>query len=198
MLKRLHAAVLLVSACGFCQQHEHSSAAADNGPAPLLDGLGHLHHAITTSKPGAQRYFDQGLTLAYGFNYDEAARSFRYAAKLDPKCAMAYWGIALAVGPNYNDQDIDATRRKSAYESSQKALALAGNAKPAEQGFIRALAKRFSADPKADPKKLNVDYAQAMREVMRQNPADSDAAVLLANAAMNVHPWQLRRMRDSL
>ncbi len=191
MLKRLHAAVLLVSACGFCQQHEHSSAAADNGPAPLLDGLGHLHHAITTSKPGAQRYFDQGLTLAYGFNYDEAARSFRYAAKLDPKCAMAYWGIALAVGPNYNDQDIDATRRKSAYESSQKALALAGNAKPAEQGFIRALAKRFSADPKADPKKLNVDYAQAMREVMRQNPADSDAAVLFADAAMNVHPWQL-------
>ena len=191
MLKRLYAAVLLVSGTGFCQQHDHSSAPAGNGPAPLLDGLGHLHHSITTSKPEAQRYFDQGLTLVYGFNYDEAARSFRYAAKLDPKCSMTWWGIALAVGPNYNDQEIDAARRKSAYENSQKAVSLATSAKPGEQAFIRALAKRYSADPKADPKKLNVDYAQAMRDVMRQNPADSDAAVLFADAAMNIHPWQL-------
>src|SRR5260370_14070273 len=120
MLKHVAAAVLL-SATGFCQQHTHTSEAQDNGPAPLLDWLGHLHHPITTSKPEAQRYFDQGLTLVYGFNYDEAARSFRYAAKLDPKCAMAYWGVALAVGPNYNDPDIDAARRKSAHETSQKA-----------------------------------------------------------------------------
>ena len=191
MLKRLSVAVLLASTPGFCQQHEHAAATADNGPAPLLDGLGHLHHAITTTKPEAQRYFDQGLTLVYGFNYDEAARSFRYAAKLDPKCAMAWWGVALAVGPNYNDPDIDAGRRKSAYENSQKAVSLAASAKPGEQGLIRALAKRYSPDPKADPKKLNVDYAQAMREVMRQNPSDSDAAVLFADAAMNIHPWQL-------
>jgi tetratricopeptide (TPR) repeat protein len=190
MLKHVAAAVLL-SATGFCQQHTHTPEAQDNGPAPLLDGLGHLHHPITTSKPEAQRYFDQGLTLVYGFNYDEAARSFRYAAKLDPKCAMAYWGVALAVGPNYNDPDIDAARRKSAHETSQKAVSLAGNAKPGEQAFIRALGKRYSADPKADPKKLAVDYAQAMRDVMRQNPSDSDAAVLFADAAMNVHPWQL-------
>lgn len=190
MLKHIAAAVL-VSATGFCQQHTHPTEPEDKGPAPLLDGLGNLHHAITTSKPGAQRYFDQGLTLVYGFNYDEAARSFRYAAKLDPKCAMAYWGVALAVGPNYNDPDIDAGRRKSAYDASQKAVSLAGNAKPGEQGLIRALAKRYSADPKADPKKLNVDYAQAMREAMRQNPADSDTAVLFADAMMEVHPWQL-------
>jgi tetratricopeptide (TPR) repeat protein len=191
MLKRLYAAVLLASTFGFCQQHDHAAAPADDGPAPLLDGLGHLHHTITTSKPEAQRYFDQGLTLVYGFNYDEATRSFRYAAKLDPKCAMAYWGIALTLGPNYNDPDINADRRKSAYEASQKAVSLAGSAKPAEQAFIRALAKRYSADPKADQKKLSVDYAQAMRDVMRQNPADSDAAVLFADAAMNVRPWQL-------
>ena len=191
MLKRLHAAVLLVCAPGFCQQHDHPSAPPDNGPAPLLNGLGRLHHAITTSKPEAQRYFDQGLTLVYGFNYDEAARSFRYAAKLDPKCAMAYWGAGLALGPNYNEPDIDPGRRKSAYEASQKAVSLVANAKPPEQAFIRALAKRYSADPKADPKKLAVDYAQAMRDAMRQNPSDSDAAVLFADAAMNVHPWQL-------
>lgn len=191
MLKYLAATAVLVSASAFSQQHSHPAAPADNGPAPLLDGLGRLHHAITTSKPLAQRYFDQGLTLVYGFNYEEAARSFRYAATVDPSCAMAYWGLALALGPNYNEPDIDATRRKSAYDASQKALSLAAKAKPAEQAFIRALAKRYSADPKADLKKLAVDYAQAMREVMRQNPSDSDAAVLFADAAMNVHPWQL-------
>ena len=191
MLKLVPVAVLLASFAAFAQQHDHPSPPPDNGPAPLLDGLGNLHHPITTSKPEAQRYFDQGLTLVYGFNYEEAARSFRYAAKLDPKCAMADWGLALALGPNYNEPDIDPARRKAAYEASQKALTLAGNAKPAEQAFIRALAKRYSADPKADPKKLNVDYAQAMRDVMRQNPSDSDATVLFADASMNVHPWQL-------
>ena len=190
-MKRLSAAILLVSSAGICQQHDHVSAPLDNGPAPLLDGLGRLHHPITTSKPEAQRYFDQGLTLVYGFNYDEATRSFRYAARLDPRCAMAYWGIALTLGPNYNDPDISADRRKAANEAIQKALLLAGGAKPGEQAFIHALAKRYSADPKADPKKLNVDYAQAMREAMRKNPSDSDAAVLFADAAMNVHPWQL-------
>jgi tetratricopeptide (TPR) repeat protein len=191
MLKHIAAAVLVVSATGYSQQHAHSSESAGNAAPPLLDGLGHLHHPVTTSKPEAQRYFDQGLTLVYGFNYEEAARSFRYAAKPDPKCAMAWWGAALADGPNYNDQDIGAARRKSAYEASQKAASLAGGAKPSEQAFIHALAKRYSADPKADPKKLAVDYAAAMREVMRQNPSDSDAAVLFADAAMNLHPWQL-------
>jgi tetratricopeptide (TPR) repeat protein len=153
--------------------------------------MGNLHHPITTSSAEAQRYFDQGLTLAYGFNYEEAARSFRYITKLDPKCAMAYWGIALALGPNYNEPEIDAARRKSAYDAIQKGSSLAANAKPGEQALIRALAKRFSADPKADTKKLAADYAQAMREVMRQNPNDLDAAVLFADAMMNIRPWQL-------
>ena len=193
MLKSIATVAFIAALPGLGQQHAHPSPAPDSGPAPLLDGLGHLHHAITTSKPEAQRYFDQGLTLVYGFNYEEAARSFRYAAKLDPNCAMAYWGLGLALGPNYNEPEIDASRRKSAYEAGQKALSLASKANRAEQGYIRALARRFSADPKADLKKLAVDYAQAMREVMRQNPSDSDATVLFADAAMNVHPWQLWR-----
>jgi tetratricopeptide (TPR) repeat protein len=191
MLKCLSVAVLLASFSGYSQQHNHASTPSHLGPAPLIDGLGHLHHPVTTSKPEAQRYFDQGLTLVYGFNYEEAARSFRYAAQLDPKCAMAYWGIALAVGPNYNEPEIDASRRNAAYEAIQKAVSLIGSAKPGEQAYIRALARRYSSDPKADLKTLAVDYAQAMREVMRQNPSDSDAAVLFADAAMNVNPWQL-------
>ena len=107
-------------------QHDHAGQSSDTQPAPLLNGLGHLHHPITTSNPLAQRYFDQGLTLVYAFNHDEAARSFAYAAKLDPKCAMAYWGIALARGPNYNEWIIDAGREKTAAEAIQKAQALVG------------------------------------------------------------------------
>ncbi len=191
MLKRATLLLSVSLAIGLAQQHSHPAETKDNGPAPLLDGLGHLHHAITTTNAQAQRYFDQGLTLAYGFNYEEAARSFRYVAKLDPKCAMAYWGLALALGPNYNEPDIDPGRRKSAYDAIQKAGSLTGNAKPGEQAFIRALAKRFSADPKVDPKKLAGDYAQAMRDVMQKNPNDLDAAVLFADAAMNLHPWPL-------
>src|ERR1700685_3714560 len=109
MLKRGSCLFLAGLSCALAQ-HSHPDDAKDAGPAPILEGLGHLHHKVTTSKPEAQRYFDQGLTLIYAFNHEEAARSFRYAAKLDPKCAMAFWGVALAVGPNYNDIDIDLSR----------------------------------------------------------------------------------------
>ena len=101
-----------------------------------------------------QRYFDQGLTLVYAFNHDEAARSFAYAAKLDPKCAMAYWGIALARGPNYNEWEIDPGREKTAAEAIKKAQSLSSDASAAEQAYIHAMAKRVSADPKADQKKM--------------------------------------------
>ena len=160
-------------------------------PAPLLVGLGHLHHPITTSNPLAQRYFDQGLTLVYAFNHDEAARSFEYAAKLDPKCAMAYWGIALARGPNYNEWEIDASREKIAAEAVKKARALERGASASEQAYIRAMAKRVSAHPKADQKKLGANYRDAMRELMQRYPDDLDAAVLFADAAMDLHAWML-------
>ena len=150
-----------------------------------------MHHAVTTSNPEAQRYFDQGLTLIYAFNHDEAARSFRYAAVIDPKCAMAYWGVALAVGPNYNDIDIDLSREKAAVEAMQKASALAGKVSDNERGYIHALSKRYSADPKADRKQLALDYKQAMGELMRRYPDDFDAAVMYAESAMDLHPWQL-------
>ncbi|HTB18711.1 MAG TPA: tetratricopeptide repeat protein [Bryobacteraceae bacterium] len=174
------------------QQHEHGAPAP--GAAPLLNGLGHWHHAITTSNPLAQRYFDQGLTLVYAFNHDEAARSFSYAAKLDPKCAMAYWGIALARGPNYNEAEIDASREKMAADAVKKAQALAANSSAGEQAYIRAMALRVSADPKASQKMLAANYRDAMRAVMKTYPNDLDAAVLFADAAMELHAWMLWRL----
>src|SRR5579864_1306756 len=190
MLKRATFVMLAALGCGL-SQHSHTPDAKDTGPAPLLSGLGHLHHKVTTSNPEAQRYFDQGLTLIYAFNHDEAARSFRYAAVIDPQCAMAFWGVALAVGPNYNDPDIDMSREKPAVEAIQKAQAVAGKATENEQGYVHALAKRYSTDPKADRKQLGIDYKNAMGDLMRRFPDDLDAAVIYAESAMDLHPWQL-------
>ena len=182
---------LAVAAAALGQQHDHSAGSQATGPAPLLNGLGKLHHPITTANPMAQHYFDQGLTLVYAFNHDEAARSFGYAAKLDPKCAMAYWGVALARGPNYNESEIDAGREKIAAEAIKKAEALSAGVSVPEQAYIRALSLRVSTDPKADQKKLGARYRDAMRELMKRYPNDMDAAVLFADAAMNLHAWML-------
>lgn len=190
MFKTVTGLVIVSSIAAFAQQHDHG-AAPKTDPAPLLAGLGHLHHPITTANPLAQRYFDQGLTLVYGFNHEEAARSFAYAAKLDPNCAMAYWGIALARGPNYNESPIDPAREKEAAEAIKKAQALASHASAPEQAYIRAMALRVSADPKADQNKMGAAYRDAMRDVMKHYPNDLDAAVLFADAAMTLHAWML-------
>jgi tetratricopeptide (TPR) repeat protein len=128
--------------------------------------------------------------LIYDFNHDEAARSFQRAAELDPKLAIAYWGIAEAVGPNYNDPASE-ERFKQAHEAIQKAVDLSGNASPSEQAYIQAMAKRFPADPKADLKKAAEDYHDAMRELVKKYPDDLDAATLFAESGMNLHPWGL-------
>jgi tetratricopeptide (TPR) repeat protein len=190
-MPKFAAGMFLAMAVAAFAQHDHGIGARDTGAAPLFNGLGKLHHPITTSNPLAQRYFDQGLTLVYAFNHEEAARSFEYAATLDPKCAMAYWGIALARGPNYNEWEIDASREKIAAEAIGKAQALAVGAGVAEQAYIRAMAKRVSLDPKADQKKLGANYRDAMRELMKRYPDDMDAAVLFADAVMDLHAWKL-------
>jgi tetratricopeptide (TPR) repeat protein len=159
-------------------------------PETMMTGLGDLHHPVSTKNPAAQGFFDQGLRLIYAFNHDEAARSFQKAAELDPKLAMAYWGVAEAVGPNYNDPASE-DRFKQAHEAIQKAVELSGNASEAERGYIQALAKRFPADPKSDLHKAAGDYRDAMREVVKNNPDDLDAATLFAESAMNLHPWGL-------
>jgi tetratricopeptide (TPR) repeat protein len=157
----------------------------------LVPGLGSVHHQVTTSSPQAQAFFDQGLSLIYAFNHDDAARSFRHALELDPKCAMAWWGVALATGPNYNDTDIGGERGKTAYDAIQKARELEPGVAPAERAYIEALAQRFSANPKAAQQKLFESYRDAMVQLFRQFPEDADAGALYAESIMDLHPWQL-------
>lgn len=171
-------------------EHTHPHLPASSTPPPLFDDIGTLHHPVTTNSPQAQKYFDQGLRLVYAFNHDEATRAFQEAARLDPNCAMAYWGIALTLGPNYN-LPVDAERDRAAYEAIQKALALAPQASEAERAYIEAIAKRHSSDPKADRKALDTAYADAMREVAKRYPDDLDAATLFAESMMNLRPWSL-------
>jgi tetratricopeptide (TPR) repeat protein len=159
-------------------------------PVTMMTGLGDLHHPVSTKNAQAQEFFDQGLRLIYAFNHDEAARSFKKAAELDPKLAMAYWGIAEAVGPNYNDPASE-DRFKQAHEAIQKAVDLGGNASDAERGYILAMAKRFPADPKSDRRKAAEEYRDAMREMVKNNPDDLDAATLFAESGMDLHPWGL-------
>jgi tetratricopeptide (TPR) repeat protein len=183
-------AVLFLTAVAVmqAQQHEHAATAAP--PSTLTTGLGRLHHAIATKNSDAQRFFDQGLTYVYGFNHDEAIRSFRRAAELDPASPMPHWGIALALGPNINS-DVDPGREKAAYDEAQRAKELAAGAPANERAYVSALVTRYSSDPKADLKALAVQYKDAMRAVMRQHPNDLDAATLYAESLMDLNPWQL-------
>jgi tetratricopeptide (TPR) repeat protein len=159
-------------------------------PVQLLAGLGNHHHAVKTNNQLAQRFFDQGMRLVYAFNHEEAIRSFRKAAELDPQMAMAYWGISYALGPNIN-LDVDPERERAAYEAVQKALQLSRQGPENERAYIEALAKRYSIDPKADLKRLAVDFKQAMGELVSRYPDDMDAATIYAESAMNLRPWQL-------
>jgi tetratricopeptide (TPR) repeat protein len=178
-----------VLACGTTVAQDHS-AHAESRPVTLVSGLGDLHHPVSTHNPEAQQFFDQGLRFIYAFNHDEAARSFQHATELDAKLAIAYWGVAEAVGPNYNDP-ADPDRYKRAHDAVQKAVDLSAGASPSEQAYIHALAKRFPADPKSDLKKAAEDYRDAMRKVVSEFPDDLDAATLFAEAGMNLHPWGL-------
>jgi tetratricopeptide (TPR) repeat protein len=175
--------------CVGAPAQEHGSPSPTR-PVTLVTGLGDLHHPVSTKNPQAQQFFDQGLRFIYAFNHDEAARSFQHAAELDPKLAMAYWGVAEAVGPNYNDP-ADSDRYKQAHEALQKALDLSKDASSSDQAYIQALAKRFPADPHSDLTKAAEDYRDAMRQLVAEFPDDLDAATLFAEAGMNLHPWGL-------
>jgi hypothetical protein len=155
-----------------------------------MSGLSDLHHPVSTKNAEAQQFFDQGLRLIYAFNHDEAARSFHRAAELDPQLAMAWWGVALAVGPNYN-LPVDAEHEKIAVDAMNKAVALSANAPQMEKDYIQALGKRFSSDANPDYQQLNVAYSNAMRALSQKYPDDLDAATLFADSMMNLRPWKL-------
>jgi tetratricopeptide (TPR) repeat protein len=165
-----------------------ATAESEQTIAPLLEGMGTHHHEITTDSAEAQRYFDQGLVLSFGFNHQEAARSFRQAQVLDPDCAMCFWGEALVLGPNIN-AGMDAADNPRAYAAARRALALKASATEREQAYIEALATRYTEEAPEDRSELDQAYADAMGEVARRFPEDPDAAALYAEALMDTTPW---------
>jgi tetratricopeptide (TPR) repeat protein len=156
---------------------------------PLYDGLGSYSRKITTKSAEAQRYFDQGLAFLQGFNHRAAIRAFQQAAELDPECAMAHWGVALACGPHINSIAVP----PPAAELARKELGLAqknvDNASPVERALIDALAKRYANPQPEDRSGLDRAYADAMREVWKKYPKDPDVGAFFAEAIMNLHPW---------
>jgi len=170
-----------------------SAAPAKTNPASsskLLPGLGEVHHPVATKNSQAQQFFDQGLKLVFGFNHDEARKSFQRAAELDPKLAMAWWGVSLTLGPNYN-LPVDPEREKAGYDAAQRAVALKPNASESERAYIDAVAVRYSNDPRTDLHQLDVTYKDAMSKLAARYPDDLDAVTLYAESAMNLNPWHL-------
>ena len=180
----LSLALALASACASSPKTKHAERTA-----PLLDGMGDLHWPISTDSQLAQRYFDQGLTLAYGFNHLEAERSFREAARLDDTCAICFWGAALVLGPNINDPVPSPEREVKAYQTLNEALARADHASDKERALIEALQARYAADPPTDRAPLDQAYAAAMRSVAKRFPDDLEIQTLFAEAMMDTMPW---------
>ena len=170
----------------------HAAAHADDGTTIALRAdLAVYHRPVTTSSAEAQRYFDQGLVLYYGFNQDAAIASFARAAQLDTTCAMAWWGQAISAGPHINNPLMDEAAAERAWRATQRALALAGRASPLEQELIRAVAARYAWPNPTDRRSLDVAYADQMRKVWQVHPDDVDVGALFADAAMNLRPWDL-------
>jgi len=162
-------------------------AFADTDP-PQWEGLGAVTYKVTTSNPTAQAYFDQGLRLAYAFNHGEAQRAFRKAQKLDPDCAMCFWGEALVLGPNIN-LPMQEEALAPAFAAAEKAQALAAKASPRERALIEAVSARYAKDAKADRAALDKAYADAMAKAAAQFPDDNEITVLYAEAVMDLSPW---------
>ena len=189
------AAVLLAAATAQNPQHPHPPQPEDAkrpGPqgqlAPRLQKLGEHKFPVTTRSKQAQLFINQGVNLAYGFNHAEAARAFREAARLDPGCAMAYWGEALVLGPNIN-MPMAPEAEPEAYQAIQKAIALKGKVSQRERDYIDALAARYSSEEKPDRPALDRAYAAAMSKLSKKYPNDLDAATLYAEALMDLRPW---------
>src|SRR5829696_7647025 len=188
-MKHLLFAFLLLFPIVVFGQHGHAPA-KEPAPATLVAGLGDINHPVTTNNPEAQKFFNQGLAYMYAFNHEEAVRSFKQAAQLDPQLAMAYWGVAVAMGSNYN-VPAGGPALLDAYTNLQKAIELAPKASEHDRAYISALSKRYSSDVQADQHKLGVDYKNAMGELSKAYPDDLDGATLYAESMMNLRPWHL-------
>jgi len=161
-------------------------------PATLISGTGSHRHPIATASPESQKFFDQGMTMAYGFNHEEAYRSFAKATELDAKAAMPHWGMAFVLGSNYNDPAPVDERLRKARSEVERALALSAAGPENERAYVEALAIRYPADTSAaDQAKVANDYAAAMKSLSARYPDDLDAATLYAESLMNLTPWKL-------
>jgi tetratricopeptide (TPR) repeat protein len=167
-------------------------APGEDRPAePLFENLGSYEWIVSTDSPEAQRYFNQGMIFCWGFNHEEAIRSFEQAAALDPDLAMAYWGIALASGPHINNPEMDEAASLTAWENLQRAVGLLGKASPLEQELIEALRARYADPPPEDRVPLDQAYADAMRAVWTAHPENANVGALCAEAVMDLRPWDL-------
>ncbi len=196
------AALLSIPGTGLCKEapaaESNIAPQATEKKVPLFEGMGPHQRKITTASAEAQRYFDQALNWTYAFNHDEAIRSFEQAAKLDPDCAMAWWGKAFCHGPHINNPVMDEAGSIAAWSALQKARGLAGKCTPAERALIEALAARY-ADPAAGKLPFTADerkpfdeaFAQAMEKVHSAFPDDADITSLYAESLMDLHPWDL-------
>ena len=189
--------VAALLACGGPSWGTESTVAPAPPPSnaetvPLYTNLGSHTKRISTNVAATQQYFDQGLRLVYGFNHAEAIRSFTRAAELDPTCAMCYWGIALAYGPNVN-APMDAASGGAAYAAAQKALGLKSRATAAERAYIEAVAQRYAETPPTDRAPLDTAYSRAMKRVASTYANDLDAATLYAESLMDLRPWNYWR-----
>ena len=178
---------LLLAAAPAAAQQGHGAAPATEVPPPLYGDLGTWTHHVTAT-PEAQLFFDQGLRLYYGFNHAEAIRAFRQAARLDPDCAMAWWGVAISSGPNINIP-MDEAGGKAALEAMGKAVALEEKVSPDDRAYIEALKVRYSADPKASRAALDTAYCASMRALWKARPDDADAGTLYAESILDLNPW---------
>ncbi len=200
------AAVLLAAAIASIQawspvagraQSQKTTAAADRPEAvnlskvPLFKGLGDYRRQVTTQSPEAQRYFDQGLAFLHAFNHDEAIRSFAEAGRLDPECAMAWWGIAFANGPHINNPVVTPQRADAAWTALQKARKVMAKGTPVEKALVEALAKRYADPQPEDRKPLDEAFAVAMRTVWQAFPQDADVGAFFAESMMDLRPWDL-------
>ena len=187
------AGAFLLAGCSTTPPQMDFPAYGSVGSAQLFDGMGEYSRTVTANSAEAQRFFDQGLNWLYAFNHDEAVVSFTRAAELDPGCAMAWWGIAYAQGPNYNDPMMPPSRWAASWEATENALAALDNETPLEQEMVRALASRYAAEPMENRRELDEAFTEAMRQLAMSNPDDPDLATLYAESLMVQFPWKLYR-----
>lgn len=178
------------SLCGPVTADLNTAPGKDGRLVPLFAGLDVYHYKITTNSKLAQKYFDQGFVLNYGFNHAEAARSFQEAIQQDPECAMCYWGLAYVLGPNYN-AGMSPEVLIPANEALVKAQMYSTKVSPKERALIKALSKRYPKALDVDPQPFYEAYAKAMQQVQQKHPDDLDIAVMTAEALMDLHPWDL-------